>query len=152
MKSWMICATAALLTSAVGCRAQEPAQSNANAAQYRNRDRIGINIAGIADYSSELPFNDIFKTSRAWISQREGADWGQGPKLALDERGYVARLEPGARAETPMLTDIGGRFPHGEYLLTYQGQGEIDFSNVEKIVSREPGRIIFQPKTESGFF
>ncbi len=152
MRQWLISAVAVLMASTIGCHAQDAPKNDVNTAQYGNRARIGINIAGIADYSSELPFNDIFKTSRAWISQREGAGWGQGPKLTLDKNGYVTQLQTDARAETPMLTDIGGHFPQGEYLLTYQGKGDIDFNNVAGIVSRDAGRIVFKPKAESGFF
>jgi len=56
---------------------------------------LGMNLSGPADYMTELPFVDAFKTSRPWISQREGAGWEQGPPLSLDTRGWVTALEPG---------------------------------------------------------
>jgi hypothetical protein len=30
---------------------------------------LGINLAGPADWNTELPFTDVFRLSRAWISQ-----------------------------------------------------------------------------------
>ena len=159
--AWCAVALSALALGVAGCQAQTtPAGGAAAGGQtaggtaegYKNREHFGLNIGGIADYSSELPFTDIFKTSRVWISQREGADWGKGPQLALDEHGYVTRLGPGGSAETPMLTDLGGRFPQGEYLLRYAGEGDVDLTGVAEIVAREPGRIIFKPKSDSGFF
>ena len=47
--------------------------------------RLGINLPGPADWSTELPFVDVFRQSRVWISQKQGASWGKGPELALDE-------------------------------------------------------------------
>ena len=55
--------------------------------------RLGINLAGPADWMTELPFVDVFRTSRPWISQKRGASWGQGPELMLDEYGWVKRLQ-----------------------------------------------------------
>jgi len=61
--------------------------------------RLGINFAGPADWMTELPFVDVFRTARPWISQKKGAGWGQGPELAVDEFGWVKRLEAGCYAE-----------------------------------------------------
>ena len=49
--------------------------------------RLGINLAGPADWMTELPFVDVFRTSRPWISQKKGTGWNQGPELMLDEYG-----------------------------------------------------------------
>lgn len=32
--------------------------------------RMGINLAGPADWNTELPFVDVFRMSRPWISQK----------------------------------------------------------------------------------
>ena len=91
------------------------------------RPRLGMNLSGIADWNTELPFFDVFRMSRPWVSQRKGAGWGQGPKLDLDEHGWVKRLEPDCWAETLMCTIEGGHYPSGEYIVLYDGEGEIDF-------------------------
>ncbi|RYX83260.1 hypothetical protein EON83_15450 [bacterium] len=116
------------------------------------QSRMGMNLAGPADWNTELPFNDVFHFSRYWISQRRGEGWGKGPKLSLDEHGWVKALEPNCFAETPMLTDMRGQFPHGQYVCLYEGKGEVKINNASKIVSSAPGRIVFEPQAESGIF
>jgi hypothetical protein len=111
---------------------------------------IGMNLAGPADWSSELPFTDVFRLSREWISQRKGAGWGQGPKLERDANGWVKRLEPDCFAETVLCTIAGGHYPAGEYVCLYDGKGRIEFGNVRKEVSRAPGRIVFEPEPKNG--
>ena len=106
---------------------------------------MGMNLNGPADWNSELPFNDIFHFARAWISQKEGAGWGQGPPLSLDADGNVKALEPGCTAETPMLTDMGGHVPQGDYTALWDGDGEVALQGGAKIVSSEPHRIVFEP-------
>lgn len=114
------------------------------------RARLGINLAGIADWNTELPFFDVFRTSRPWISQRKGAGWGQGPKLELDEHGWVKQLEPDCWAETLMCTIDGGHYPSGEYTVVYEGEGEIDFWNAAKVVKREPGKVVINVDSSRG--
>ena len=84
----------------------------ADLAPPKGDPRLGINLAGPCDWNTELPFVDVFRMSRRWISQREGAAWGKGPKLTLDEHGWVKSLEPGCYAETLMCTIEGGHYPH----------------------------------------
>ena len=102
--------------------------------------RLGINLSGIVDWNTEHPFVDVFRLSRAWISQRKGESWGKGPALELDERGWVRRLGPDCFTETPILT--GGHAPAGDYVCLYEGEGEVEFGANSKIVSREPGRVV----------
>ena len=54
--------------------------STSSAAPPEAKPRLGINLAGPADWMTELPFVDVFRLSRAWISQKQGAAWGQGPQ------------------------------------------------------------------------
>lgn len=104
------------------------------------RSRIGINLAGPADWNTEHPFVDVFRLSRKWISQRQGEGWGKGPELKCDANGWITALETNCWAETPILT--GGHAPRGEYTCLYDGEGEIDFKNSARVVSRAPGRIV----------
>jgi len=105
--------------------------------------QLGMNLSGPADWNTELPFADVFHLSRPWISQREGAKWGEGPKLELDEHGWVKKLEPGCWAETLMCTiHDGGHYPAGEYTVLYEGEGKIEFRNVVSVTSSAPGRIV----------
>jgi hypothetical protein len=119
-------------------------------AQSTDGPRLGINLNGPADWNTELPFVDVFRMSRPWISQREGADWGQGPELSLDDSGYPTHLEDGCYAETPLVTINGGHYPTGQYTVLYDGIGEMRFANAE-VVASEPGRIVVEPGGHRGF-
>jgi len=114
--------------------------------------RLGMNLAGPADWMTELPFVDVFRTSRPWISQRNGAGWGQGPELALDESGWVKKLEPGCYAESMLCTISGGHYPAGVYTVLYEGEGKIDFGKNAKIVEAKPGRILVEVDSSKGGF
>jgi hypothetical protein len=107
------------------------------------RPRLWINLAGASDGSSELPFVDVFRFSRPWVSQQEGKPWGQGPKLALDERGWVKKLDPGCWAEAIMLT-LDGHYPAGRYTVLYDGRGMLDAMNSARVVDRAPGRMTIE--------
>jgi len=115
--------------------------------------RLGMNLNGPADWNTELPLVDVFRLSRPWISQKEGAPWGQGPDLALDEHGWVKQLGPDCRAETLMCTIPPGHYPGGRYTVLYDGEGELDFWGAASIVSSQPGRITIEvDPSEGGFF
>ncbi|MGD0089480.1 MAG: hypothetical protein ABSE73_06125, partial [Planctomycetota bacterium] len=110
------------------------------------RSLLGINLNGPADWNSELPFVDVFRLSRQWISQQEGKPWGQGPKLQLDEHGWVTKLEAGCHATSPILTVK--RAPLGKYVLLYEGEGKMAFWPADKaqVLSSEPGRMVVDVK------
>ncbi len=103
--------------------------------------QLGINLAGPADWNTEVPFVDAFRMSRPWISQREGGSWGSGPALDLDENGWVKRLEPGCYAETLLCTIQGEHYPSGRYTVLYDGEGELRFWGSGTVASSRPGRI-----------
>ncbi len=115
--------------------------------------RLGMNLNGPSDWNTELPFVDVFRLSRQWISQKKDAPWGQGPALELDQRGWVKRLSPDCWAETPLCTIDGGHYPAGRYTVLYDGQGEIDFWGAASVASREPGRMTIDvDPSRGGFF
>ena len=114
--------------------------------------RLGINLAGPSDYATELPFVDVFRTARPWISQREGAGWGKGPELALDELGWVKKLEQGCFAEAMLCTISGGHYPGGTYTVLYEGEGKLDFGRNAKAKETKPGRILVEVDSSRGGF
>lgn len=140
MRSLVCCIV--LLVLVVACLAQpDPARS-----------RLGINLSGAADWNTEMPFTNLFYFSRRWISQREGAPWGQGPALARDKNGWITRLEAGCWADTPMLTNANGHVPPGDYVVLYDGKGKIDFMGAQT-AEETPGRIVFHlPANCNGLF
>ena len=114
--------------------------------------RLGINLAGPADWSTELPFVDVFRQSRVWISQKQGTAWGKGPELALDEFGWVKKLEPGCFAESMLCTISGGHYPAGVYTVLYDGEGKLNFGQNAKIKEAKPGRILIDVDSSKGGF
>ncbi len=120
------------------------------AAADQARPRLGTNLAGPADWNTELPFVDVFRLSRKWISQRRGTGWGKGPPLELDEHGWVKRLEPNCWAETLLCTIRGGHYPSGRYTVLYEGRGRLEFGGAARVVESRPGRLVIDVDSSRG--
>lgn len=103
---------------------------------------LGLNLAGVRDWSTELVFVDAFKTARPWISQAQGKGWGQGGPLALDAKGWVRSLAPGQFAETLLFVDQRGRYPGGDYVCLYDGKGDLQFGSAARLKEQTPGRAV----------
>jgi hypothetical protein len=114
--------------------------------------RLGMNLAGPSDWSSELPFVDVFRQSRVWVSQKQGAAWGKGPELAFDEFGWVKKLEPGCFAETMLCTIEGGHYPAGIYTVLYDGEGQLAAGMNAKVTESKPGRLLLDVNASKGGF
>ena len=116
----------------------------------QSRPRLGVNLAGPADWNTELPFVDVFRMARPWVSQRAGAEWGEGPDLDLDEHGWVRQLAKGCWAETLVCTIGGGHYPSGVYTVLYEGVGEFEFKDSAKLRSKSPGRLTIDVDASRG--
>jgi len=112
--------------------------------------QLGINLAGLHDWNSELPFVDLFRLSRTWVSQQNGKPWGKGPAPELDERGWVKKLPPGTWVETCILNIRGGHYPHGTYTLLFDGKGKIDINNVDGAFKQIGDRVEFEVTGDEG--
>ncbi|MBC7808484.1 MAG: hypothetical protein H7145_20310 [Akkermansiaceae bacterium] len=132
--------------------ALKPAPAEPLAPKKTVLPRLGINLNGPADWNSELPFVDVFRLSRPWISQKNGESWGKGPALTLDKSGYVTKLEPGCFAESPLCTIEGGHYPSGEYTVLHDGVGKITFNGAASVVSETPGRMVVKVDSSKGGF
>lgn len=116
----------------------------------KNKLKVGINLAGPTDWNTELPFVDSFRMARTWISQQKGKPWGRGPKLQVDEHGWVKQLEKDCWAETPVNTIQGGHYPSGDYTLLYDGEGEIEVSGAAKIIDRKRTKLLVRVDPSKG--
>jgi hypothetical protein len=114
---------------------------------YPNRSLIGTNLSGIADWSTQWVFTDIFKTARPWKPGDELKT------INFDERGNAV-LKPGQSVSLYMLTDIQGHHPAGIYTVLYDGKGKLETrqSNVTRVVKEEPGRIEVELNNMGGAF
>jgi hypothetical protein len=111
--------------------------------------RLGINLAGIADWNSELPFVDMFRMSREWISQSNDGGWATGPALDIDENGWVKRIANNCHVTTFLSSDEHGRFYAGDYVVLYEGEGELVVP-FHKVKSSEKGRLVVKVDPKKG--
>lgn len=113
---------------------------------------LAINLAGPADWNTELPFVDLFRFTRPWVSQQDGKDWGQGPALSLDDKGWVKSLPAGAWAET-FMTSYDTHYPAGKYVVLYDGEGTLTFGGGgPQGQSGGNGRIVVNVDPKKGVF
>ena len=111
---------------------------------------VGVNLSGVADYSTDLVFVDAFKSSRPWVGQAEGKKWGEGGPLDLTQDGWVKKLDAGKSAETLMFTELKGHHPDGDYVCLYDGRGEVEIGGAAKAVEAKPGRIAVRVDAAKG--
>lgn len=124
--------------------------STATAQDKAARPPLGLNLAGVTDWSSELVFADAFQSARAWISQAKGQPWGKGPPLDIDSKGHVRSLREGQYAETVVFANFADRYPAGDYICRYQGQGDVEFWGDARVVERQPGRLKVEIRPKGG--
>jgi hypothetical protein len=106
---------------------------------------LGMNLSGVAYWSTEWVFVDIFKSSERWLPQRVSSwEWNTGAPLDLDADGWIRTLASGQAAGTILCGDIGGQYPAGRYVCLYDGDGDIEFYLDARVASRQTGRIELQ--------
>ncbi|MGB3536450.1 MAG: cellulose-binding protein [Microcoleaceae cyanobacterium] len=107
---------------------------------------LGTNLNGIAPWSTQLPFLNHFKSSKQWITQCIKEDPGckgewdtkEDELLDLDENGWVKSLPSPknsaeyTRVSTSLFRDIPGVYPSGQYIVLYDGEGEIKYRQAAK--------------------
>lgn len=103
---------------------------------------LGIGLNGIADWSTQIPFINLFKQARPW-------DWKDEQKnLELDANGYVKSIKE--TIETPIFADKHPLIP-GRYVVLYEGEGTFDYfgAAINQSLSK-PGRQVIDvdPGTE----
>lgn len=110
---------------------------------------LGLN--GVNDWSAELPFLDVMKTSRSWSGQLPGqfGGWDVADLTAagaLDADGWPTLVPEGLEnVFTLVLTDLpaDGLGYRGRYVLRHDGKATVTIGGGGKQVSSEPGRVLF---------
>lgn len=102
-----------------------------------NGQSLGMGLSGVTDYSSQLPFLDLFKTARPWIPQSNSTwDTQEASLLDLDADGWVRSLPATQNQTSPprytrvgtlMLRDIPNAYPPGRYVVLYEGTGTMSY-------------------------
>jgi hypothetical protein len=112
---------------------------------------LGTNLTGISDWSTEWPFVDVFKTSRAWISGND-TDWDDGRAIDTDDSGWVRSLAEGPLVRTLMFWDLGDLYPGGQYTVLYEGEGTIEYWNAaaKNEALSAPGRDVIDVDPSAG--
>lgn len=108
---------------------------------------LGTNLTYVADWSSQWIYNNIFKQSRGWFTQTDSWsspwDTGQADSVPKDENGYPLSLPwQGQIVCTLLFRDLEGKYPGGQYVFLYDGEGEITFQYDAAVISATPGRIV----------
>jgi hypothetical protein len=115
---------------------------------------LGMNLNGIAYYSSEQPFMNVFVTNGGWITQSEHTwDTQEEQYLQLDANGYPKTLAAAASdPHSPQLFASVGvvldrvpapfLFPGGRYVVLYDGEGTLTYGIDARLVSSSAGRDV----------
>jgi hypothetical protein len=134
------------------------------AAPSNSNSPLGTNLNGIAAWSTELPFLDAFKSSTPWITQCTNQDPGcnnvwdtqERKLLNLDSNGWVKSLPASedtpiySRVSTFLFQGMKGRYPSGQYVVLYEGEGNIEYRFDAQKISSAPGRDIINVNADNG--
>jgi hypothetical protein len=97
-----------------------------NAGAASTSARLGTNISGLADWSTEMPFVNQFKSTRDWISG-DADTWENSLPIDVDDQGWVRSLQPGQLVRAVLVTEVP-QLRGGAWDFVYSGSGDIDFS------------------------
>jgi hypothetical protein len=140
-----------LLAPAMGGRPADAASSS------NSQSPLGINLARVAYYSTEIPFLDLMHLPKQWITHtKSGEPWDTNEEqyLDLDPDGWPKSLtavnEPGPQQFTSvgvvllfhLSSTVNGYYPSGRYLVLYDGQGTLSYGFDASLVSHSPGRDV----------
>lgn len=112
---------------------------------------LAVGASGIADWSTQMPFIDHFKTARSWSGhlpdQFGGVDHHALQDAGyLDAQGWLIEVPPELRMVSAlMLTDLppGDSSAEGRYRLTYDGRGRIQLGGRVSNVVTSKNQIEF---------
>ena len=80
---------------------------------------LGTNIDAPSYWSTQLPFIDLFKYSKPWVSG-DSANWDNGNPIATDANGWVTAIAPGQIVRTIMLAGHPASLA-GRHVMTWDG-------------------------------
>ena len=124
----------------------------------KDHPRLGTNLRTVEDWSTQLPFLNLFKQARPWFTQCDpardadcngGWDTGEAAELDLDAHGWVRSLPapeaPGFSIAATVLA-LPNTLPAGRYLLLYEGNGELRYRLGARLLEAEssPGRDLLE--------
>ena len=109
---------------------------------------VGMNLAGIADWSRGFPFLNLMWGARIWATNNANIEgpWNTEMTrfLELDDDGYPLEVPfrpPAAQDDQHVFTVLPNRVKAGRYVMLYDGEGDIATAGMTKIIDAKPGRI-----------
>ena len=127
-------------------------QAQAEAAQGLDNPTLSFNLTNATDYNSGMPFIDLMKMMRPWFARDADSNRISTDDLRagnyLDADGWPTHIPDGVDGIgtqwewSKFSTDI--QDVRGRYVIEYEGTGTIKLGNDAKIISEEPGRIVFE--------
>jgi hypothetical protein len=96
-------------------------------AEQIEKVKIGLNLSGITDHATQLVFANAFLSSRPWTGEMMGVAGYYHDGLNVDNDGWIKSLKANETAFSLMFVDIEKKYPKGKYLLTYDGEGSLQF-------------------------
>lgn len=126
--------TILIVISLIGCSSSKNDKTND---EYNSKNTyLGINLSSVSDSSTEYPFKDIFKMTRNWRTTSS-----KDVEYITDENGWITDLNGNSHAVAFLANQY---LPIGDYVMTYDGSGDITFDVKNGIITNEEnGRIEF---------
>ncbi len=123
--------------------------------------KIGMNLTGLADWTAERPFRNLFKQVReetiTWTADCFCWNSNVSDELVFDANGYPTSLPQTTSAGTTFIRWVmsaeGGALENGQdYVILYDGAGTIQlFGDVSNVVATA-GRIQFHVNGSGNIF
>lgn len=127
------------------------AQSPVSSAAAPPKVPMAMNLAGINDFSTGFPFKNLMWGARPWLTRNLA---GKGPfnteligQIPLDPEGYPLEIpfQPeGGDQPQAVFTIVPNVTEPGEYVVLYDGEGEIKAAMSSKMLSSDPGRLVLE--------
>lgn len=125
---------------------------------------VGINLNGLNYWSTQWALLDVMKqasngSGALWATSNAdnyNMDTGHQARLNLDAQGWPvslpARNDPDFHYVTTIIYQDNAYYPAGEYVVLYEGEGELQYSGVTRMADKSsPGRDVVR-LTENSFF
>lgn len=110
-----------------------------SALQAANKFPLGMNTNEVTHLDSSVPFVNLFKMSLPFDEANNKLTRGN---IQYDHNGWPKQLN-GGQAGTNLLHWVPvGTLPEGNYTVLYDGQGQIEYADDAKLLSRSPGKDI----------
>jgi len=116
---------------------------------------MGMNLSAVNYYASERPFINSFVTSGGWITHSDGTwDTDEEKYLKLDANGWPMTLQSVNEPSPQRFNSLGvlflqgmpntanGRYPAGNYIVLYDGEGTLSYGFDAVLIRRSPGRDV----------